>query len=156
MAGMEGIEPSLAVLETAVLPLNDIPKVQANYSKRSLTKLIAGEIRVEMGEVPPAIGRRSRMRIRVPYWRMRLSYSTASSVGRKPLRIFSPSRGNTGTRLKIAREIFIIIMRGIMLAMRLSRARKLASIESMIARIMLLAGPARAIRAVSRLGLRRL
>lgn len=27
-AGVEGIEPSLAVLETAVLPLNDTPKHQ--------------------------------------------------------------------------------------------------------------------------------
>ncbi len=30
-AGAEGIEPSLAVLETAVLPLNDAPKFAARF-----------------------------------------------------------------------------------------------------------------------------
>lgn len=79
-------------------------------------------------------------------------YSIASSVGRKPLRIFSPSRGKTGTRLKMAREIFIIIMSGIILAIRLPAPRKPATIERRVARMMLLAGPASAIKAVSRLG----
>ena len=32
LAGSEGIEPSLAVLETAVLPLNDDPKLKLNYT----------------------------------------------------------------------------------------------------------------------------
>lgn len=56
----------------------------------------------------------------------------------------------------MAREIFIIIMRGIMLATRLSAPSKLARIERMIAMIILLAGPARAIKAVSLLGFLRL
>lgn len=66
VAGMEGIEPSLEVLETSVLPLNDIPNCKRDYSKRWLTKLIAGEMSDEIGETPPVIGSKSRIRISVP------------------------------------------------------------------------------------------
>ena len=72
------------------------------------------------------------------------------------MRIFSPSRGKTGTRLKIASEMFIMIMRGITPASKLSATKKLETIDKIMARIMLLAGPARAINAVSLLGFLRL
>ena len=67
-----------------------------------MIKEITGEMRSEMGEEPPARGRIMRMRIIVPYWCMIVSNSLASEVGRSPPRIFSPSRGKTGTRLKMA------------------------------------------------------
>lgn len=38
-------------------------------------KEMAGEMRAEIGEVPPAMGRSMRMRMIVPYWRMMLEYS---------------------------------------------------------------------------------
>lgn len=67
-AGVEGIEPSLEVLETSVLPLNDTPN-RGNYSKRLVTKEITGEMSAEIGDVPP-MGRRRKIRIRVPYCRI--------------------------------------------------------------------------------------
>lgn len=91
-----------------MLPLHHTPN-EVDYSKRPETKEIIGEIKAEIGEVPPAIGRSIRMSMMVPYCCIILLNSMAVSVGRIPKRIFSPSRGKTGTRLKIARPMFMEI-----------------------------------------------
>lgn len=69
---------------------------------------MTGEIKAEIGEMPPAMGRSMRIKIMVPYWRIMPENSTYISVGRMPPKIFSPSRGKMGTRLKMAKVIFMM------------------------------------------------
>lgn len=131
------------------------PCNKRDYSKRPVIKEIIGLIRLEIAEVP-FMGRIRKIRIIVPHCCITVWNSRAMSAGKKPVTIFSPSRGATGTRLKTAREI-LRVMIGI--KMRLnneSTGNILSKMANKLASIRLDTGPASEMIAASLLGLRKL
>jgi len=77
-----------------------------NPGIRSLRKtLITGLITSVTKELPPKIGKiKAKIRI-IPNLSKKSPKALACLLGRRPVRIFAPSRGPTGIRLKTARAI---------------------------------------------------
>jgi hypothetical protein len=120
------------------------------------TKEMTGEIRAEIGDMPPAIGSNIKIKMIVPYCRMMLANSMYRFGGSMPPRIFSPSRGKTGTKLKIASEMFVTIRMVKASANIPIPGTNRLIIDITSARVRLEIGPMRAISAESLLGERRL
>ncbi len=68
-----------------------------------------GLIMLKIIDVPPKIGKIRNRRMINPYWLKILSQLCAMSSGRRAIRIFPPSRGCIGIKLKIAKMILIYI-----------------------------------------------
>jgi len=97
----------------------------------------------------PEKGKSKRIRMRVPYCCIISAKLAARSAGNSPRRIFSPSSGYTGTRLKTAR-LTLSISSGIRIALKAIKGVNLISNEMMSASARLLSGPASEMMAPSR------
>src|SRR3989344_4262411 len=107
-----------------------------------------GEMRYEIGEVPPK-GRISNTRKIMPYCERMAFHSSARSRGKKPMRILPPSKGWIGTRLKIARTRFKRMTEVMIAQTRSEGGRTRRMREKRMATVMFEAGPARPMRAAS-------
>jgi hypothetical protein len=112
-----------------------------------------GEMIRDAKEAPPKRGRMSNSKRRRLFWFWKRA---ADSLDMNKPMILEPSSGGTGMRLKTDREILITTRRMIRLRIAGGRGRKCNINERAIAKRRLLTGPARAIKAVSRRGSRRL
>ena len=123
-------------------------------------KLIIGDMNLPARLTPPKTGKITRRSRNMPYLCIKISTSLASLGGRSPTKILPPSRGWMGIRLKTARITLMMINDGIKFINGASGEKgiieNLRTIESRLARVMLLSGPARLIMAASRRGFSRL
>src|SRR6185369_10701098 len=87
-------------------PIYMVPKLGI---KRNLRKLIAGPKIGEINDIPPKTGKIINIKIYIPNIPINRSNLCANLFGNSPTKIFSPSRGETGIKLKSAKVIFMDI-----------------------------------------------
>ncbi len=122
------------------------------------TKLMIGQTIIPINGWLPKKGKSKNIRIIRPYWFRFSSHSIAVSLGRRPKRIFEPSKGGTGIRLKIAKpteRIMVVRSRVGRIGTCITPGKRRRELK-MPAKTRLLAGPAKEIKAVSRRGSLRL